>query len=74
MVLSLEDDRVTLRSTRASAPGSPIEGKLGDGTIVRVKVARCRADAGAFRIEGRLIDASRALRDRLKAGAESGAK
>lgn len=65
-----DDQRVTVRSTHASAPGSRPEGTLEDGRRVRVKVHRCRRvtsdDSGdAFEIEGRLIDATRALRDHV---------
>src|SRR5262249_49511420 len=58
-VLSVDDDRVTVRSTVPAAPGSRLAGALPSGCAVRIKVARCRADAGAFVIEGKLLDATR---------------
>jgi hypothetical protein len=71
---ALEGERVRLRSTVSSAPGSRIEGTLGTGTLIRVKVARCRQDAGAFEIEGRLLDATRSVRGELAALLGQGAR
>jgi hypothetical protein len=69
-VTSADDDRVELVSTIPSAPGSRLEGAIESGTKVRVKVARCRRIGGAedpvsYGIEGRLIDASRSVRDEI---------
>lgn len=80
-IVKLEDDRVSLLTARAFAPGSRPEGTLADATAVRVKTARCRRateeeragvvlsggpDPGVvYLLEGRLLDASRALRDRI---------
>jgi hypothetical protein len=64
-VLRADDDRVTVRSTAPAAPGSRLEGALPSGSAVRLKVARCRADGGAFVIEGKLLDATRAVRDEV---------
>lgn len=66
-VLKADDDRATVRSTVASAPGSRIEGALPSGSALRLKVARCRADGAAFVIEGKLLDATRAVRDEVAA-------
>lgn len=63
--VSIDDDRVSVRSTKASAPGSPIAGQIEGGPKVRIKVARCRAEDGAFLIEGRLIDATRKDREAI---------
>ncbi|MFO0755198.1 MAG: hypothetical protein U0359_01800 [Byssovorax sp.] len=63
----LVDDRITLRSTVPSAPGSRPEGALASGSPVKVKVARCRREGEAFVIEGRLLDATRAVRQELLA-------
>lgn len=68
-----DDDRVELLSTIPSAPGSRLDGSLEGGVKVRVKVARCRkvdikeqsGEGALYRIEGRLLDASRSLRDIL---------
>ena len=64
-VIEADDDRVTVRSTIPSAPGSRIEGLLPSGGPFRLKVARCRAEGGGFRIEGKLLDATRAVRDEV---------
>jgi hypothetical protein len=64
-LVALEADRVTLRATVAKAPGSPLAGTLQSGSPVRVKVHRCRREGDGFLIEGRLVDATRALREEL---------
>ncbi len=80
-IIVLNDDLVSLLSNRAFAPGSRPEGVLGDGVALRLKTARCRlATEGeregvalpwpaegttVFLLEGRLLDASRALRTTL---------
>jgi len=66
-LVTLEADRVSLRSTVASAPGTPLAGNLETGEVVRVKVHRCRKQDASFLIEGRLVDATRKLRDELAA-------
>ena len=66
-VVAADDDRVTVRSTIPSAPGSRIEGALPSGGAIRIKVARCKADDGRFRIEGKMLDATRAARDEVAA-------
>lgn len=66
-VIEARDDLVAVRSTIPSAPGSRLEGALSSGATVRIKVARCRAEGGAFRIEGKLLDATRATRDEVAA-------
>lgn len=62
-VAQADKDRVLLRSTLASAPGSRLTGALESGTPVRVKVTRCRRVEGVlpilYLIEGRLLDATR---------------
>lgn len=65
-VLEADDDKVAVRSTIPSAPGSRIEGVLPSGSGVRIKVARCKADGAGFRIEGKLLDATRAARDEVR--------
>lgn len=71
-LVSLDADRIALRSTIASAPGSPLSGKLENGATVRVKVHRCRKQDDRFLIEGRLVDATRKLREELAALLGSG--
>jgi hypothetical protein len=64
-VIRVQNDAIELRCERAKAPGSRPLGKLANGMEVRVKVHRCkREDKGdglVFTLEGRLIDATRAL-------------
>ena len=61
-VVALRDDAITLRSTVASPPGSRIDGLAG-ATPLRVKVHGCKRQAdGAFVIDGRAIDFTRATR------------
>jgi hypothetical protein len=60
-----DDDRITVRSNRASAPGTRLDGRLPSGRSARLKVARCRADGAAFLIDGKLMDASGPSRDEM---------
>jgi len=73
-VIGLDGDRITLSSTIPRAPGGPLAGALAGGAELKVKVASCRREGDAFTIEGRLIDATRALRAEIAAlvPAESG--
>ena len=64
-IVAIDGERVSLLATRASAPGCPLAGNLDDDTLVRVKVHRCRKQGDRFLIEGRLVDATRVLRERL---------
>jgi hypothetical protein len=66
-LVALEDDRVTVRSTIPSAPGSRPEGALASGTRFRMKVARCRREEEIFVLEGRLLDATRDARTEMAA-------
>ena len=69
---SLEMDRITLVSTRAFAPGSRPEGTL-EGPAetephrIWVKVHGSRQlEDGSFRVTGRILNATRELRQLLK--------
>ncbi|AKT41904.1 hypothetical protein [Chondromyces crocatus] len=68
-LIKVDDDLVSVRSTRAAAPGTPLDGALtvGSQKPIRLKVARCkREESGStFVIEGRLIDANREMRTEL---------
>jgi hypothetical protein len=67
---SLQGDAIVVVSSVASPPGSrPVGTLLGaPPEKVRMKVHACRLQPdGSFRIEGRLIDATRAMRARLEA-------
>ena len=68
-IVTIDVDRVTLDSSLSSPPGSLLEGTLvNDGTTIRIKVRGCKKQDGErFRIEGRILDASRDLRTRLAA-------
>ncbi len=70
-VVALEGERISLLSTVASPPGSPLVGKLHEGVnagaSVRIKVHGCRREGDGFRIEGRVIDMTRDLRSALAA-------
>jgi len=68
VVVAADDDRVTVRSTVPGAPGQTMVGALETGETVKVKVAQVKRDEdGSFAIGGRLVDASRVLRDRVRA-------
>jgi hypothetical protein len=76
-IASITMDKIALVSSTPSPPGSRIEGALdlapnggegeGEGAPrLRVKVHGCKRDAdGRFRIDGRPLDLTRALLDRL---------
>jgi hypothetical protein len=71
-VVSLKDDAIVLRSSVPSPPGSRIEGVLAAETSqsVRVKIHSSKKQAeGDFVLEGRVLDMTRGLRDKLGAGA-----
>jgi hypothetical protein len=65
---SVVGDGIVLRSTVPWPPGSCVEGTLEDASLVevRVKVHGSRRGAdGDFEVHGRLLDASREVRERL---------
>jgi len=67
-IVALDGDRVTLASTMSSPPGSCVDGALvNDGTTIRIKVRGCKKDGERFRIEGRILDLSKSLRQQLLA-------
>jgi len=69
-IVAIDGDRVTLDSSLSSPPGSLVEGTLvNGGGAIRIKVRGCKkvVDGERFRIEGRILDASRDLRTRLAA-------
>ncbi len=68
--LTVVSDVVTLRSTIPSPPGSRLEGTfVSDASVaVSVKVHGSKREPdGSFVVKGRLLDANRALRDRVAA-------
>jgi hypothetical protein len=59
------DGAITLGSTIPSPPGSRLEGSL-EGSRVRVKIHSARKkEDGTFVLEGRVLDLTREMRDRL---------
>jgi SOS-response transcriptional repressor LexA len=70
-LLAVDGDRVQLHSPQAAAPGSRLVARSSGGYEVRVKVFRCIRDGDQFEISGRLIDATRELRARLRAELEA---
>ena len=67
IVVALADDAITLRSTIPSPPGSRLEGTLlVGGEPIRIKVhSSKRQEDGGFVLEGRVLDATRAVREKL---------
>ncbi len=62
----LVGDRLDLRASRPVAPGTRLQGQLGDGRELRLKVLRCVRQGDEFAIQARLFDASRGLRRALE--------
>jgi hypothetical protein len=68
-VLALSLSTITLRSTVPSPPGSRIDGTLEaeGGGLLRVKIhGSKRQDDGSFVLEGRPLDMTRELRERVE--------
>jgi hypothetical protein len=65
ILVAIDGDRVTLDSSAAYAPGTPIEARAL-GTGVRIKVQRCVRAGERFSVEGRLLDATRTLREAIE--------
>ena len=67
-IVAIAADTVSLVSSVPSPPGSRIEGALADGAKFKVKIhASRKQDDGTFRLEGRPLDMTRELRERLLA-------
>lgn len=67
-VLQTDGQLAVLRSSRAAAPGQPLTAQvsLSSTTQLRLKVQGCRREAdGWFRIHGRWLDLTRAVREEL---------
>ena len=64
-VVVLDPERIQVRSSIPSAPGSRIEGHLASRAQVRIKVHRCKRTEQGFDIEGRLLDGTREIRAAL---------
>lgn len=72
-VVGAEGERVTLITSEAAPPGATIEATAENvSKPFRVKVRSCRREAGEqpgarYRVEGRLVDATREQRAALSA-------
>jgi hypothetical protein len=67
-VVSLRDDAIALVSSVPSPPGSRLEGTLAGEppARLRIKVHACRRRAdGGFDLEGRTLDMTREVRERV---------
>ena len=66
--LVVTDDAVTLRSTTPAPPGSRLDATLITDPLVAVKIkihgSKLAAD-GSFTLRGKLLEANRALRERV---------
>jgi hypothetical protein len=68
-ILKLEDDAIVLRSTTSAPPGARLEATF-EGTIVKIKShGSHKEEDGTFTLKGRLLDATRDLRTKLKLAA-----
>lgn len=75
-VVRIEGDAIELRTTRSAPPGAPLEAILDADPTVTVKIKshgtkREHEGAQSFTMTGRLISASRELRDRLASLSDS---
>jgi hypothetical protein len=72
-LVALEGELVTISSSNAAPPGTPLEASFEDATY-RIKVRSCRRTdedpERPFRIEGRFQNLSREARARLENGAK----
>ena len=66
-VTALVHEAITLRSSTPSPPGSRIEGALAGGGTLRVKIHGSKKQPdGSFVLEGRALDMTRELRQRIE--------
>lgn len=63
---AIDGDRVSLDASMPAAPGTPLHASLESGTSLRIKVNRCVRVGNRFAIDGRLLDASRVLRQEIE--------
>jgi hypothetical protein len=67
-VVAVDDSSVVVRSTVPAPPGSRLEGVLAGEPPERLRVkvhSSKRQDDGSFVVTGRLVDATREVRDRV---------
>jgi hypothetical protein len=68
-LVSFRGDAVSLRSSVPWPPGSRVEGTLSapPAALLRIKVHACkRHEDGSYVMSGRMLDLTRALRERLE--------
>ncbi len=67
--VTVNDDAVVLKSTIPAPPGARLEATLAEPSApVKIKIHGSKLEPeGTFTLRGRLIDADRALRDRIRA-------
>lgn len=67
-VVALEDGSLVLWSTAAYPPGAPLIAKSKAGVKFEIKVRSCKKTAaGPYEITGKLVNATRELRETLAA-------
>jgi hypothetical protein len=64
-LVAFDGERITLRSSISSAPGSRPDATTASGSGFRVKVHRCQRIDAHFVIEGRVLDLRREVRDEI---------
>lgn len=66
-LVETDGERVVVRAGRSSPPGSLFDMTL-DGVAYRIKVRHCRRDGDSFSIDGRWVNLSRSMRERVLGG------
>jgi hypothetical protein len=70
-----DGDRTTIESTISSPPGSTLRGQIeGISCEFQLKVRSCRKTGEKFTIDGRVINASRQMRETLRNHLSQGAE
>ena len=68
LLVESDGERVVLVMDASSPPGTTLHGALaGESLACTVKVLRCRREATSFKVEGRFVNLSRVLRQRVRA-------
>jgi hypothetical protein len=68
-LLQTDGDKTVVQSPLASPPGSTLAGRVeGQAAEFQLKVKNCRREGDGFRIEGRLRNATKDLKERLLQG------
>lgn len=72
-LVGLDGERVTLLAAEAAPPGAYVDCELAPtdehphGAAFRIKVRACKREGERFRVDGRVLDLSKALRELLAA-------